>query len=157
MEINILFIIVAIALIVSSVWGYKRGFLESVIRIISCILGIMVFVVLAKGIGSAIQGSLWSVIMAVILLIVIRVIHKIIKLVINSLKIMRAFTIGRIADKLAGAVVGLAEGLVVIWLLFILIGSLNMFNLNTWITAQVAQNSFLSLIYDTNYIVMLFR
>ena len=157
MEINILFIIVAIALIVSSVWGYKRGFLESVIRIISCILGIMVFVVLAKGIGSAIQGSLWRVIMAVILLIVIRVIHKLIKLVINSLKIMRAFTIGRIADKLAGAVVGLAEGLVVIWLLFILIGSLNMFNLNTWITAQVAQNSFLSLIYDTNYIVMLFR
>ena len=72
MEINFLFVIVVCILAVGTVWGWKRGLLESIIRIISCILGILVIVVVAKGIGSFIQKSYVQVIMALILLILIR-------------------------------------------------------------------------------------
>lgn len=63
-DINILFIIVASILVIGAVWGWKRGLLESVIRIISCILGILVLVIVAKGVGNFIQKSYVKVIMA---------------------------------------------------------------------------------------------
>lgn len=157
LEINILFIIVIAALAIGAIWGAHRGLLESVIRIISCILGILVLVIIAKGIGSFIQGSFLSVVMAVILLTVIRIIHKVIKLILESLKLVRALPAGKLVDRLAGMALGLIEALIVIWVLFILIGSFNLHNLNAWINEQVSQSRFLSLIYDTNYIVMLLR
>lgn len=157
MEINILFIIVAIMLIAGSIWGYRRGLLESIIRIISCVLGILVLVVLLKGLGDFLQGSFLSVLMAVILIVAIGIIHKLVKFIIESVKIVRAIPAGMLVDKLAGAALGFVEAVFVIWVLFILIGSLDMFNLNAWINEQVSQSRFLSLIYRTNYIVKLLK
>ena len=57
MEINLLFVIVVLILAAGAVWGWKRGLLESVIRIISCILGILVIVVAAKGVGNFIAST----------------------------------------------------------------------------------------------------
>lgn len=55
---NLLFIIVAASLAVGAVWGWKRGFLEGLIRIISCILGIFVLVIVAKGLAVFCKGAL---------------------------------------------------------------------------------------------------
>lgn len=157
MDINFLLIIVWIILAISTVCGYRRGFLESIIRLISCILGILVLVIVAKGIGNFIQGSFLSVLMALILLVAIRVIHKIVKLLIDSLKLVRALPAGRFIDKLAGAVIGLVEAVFVIWFLFLLIGSFDILHLNAWIMEQVAESRWLTLIYYSNYIVMLLK
>ena len=76
MDINILFMIVTIILAIGAIWGWKRGLLESVIRIISGILGIIVIAVIAKGIGSFMQGKYTGVFMALALLVAISIIHK---------------------------------------------------------------------------------
>ena len=114
MDINILFIIVIAILGIGVIWGWKRGFLESVIRIISCILGILVLIVVAKGIGghrigSFMQKSYVQVVMAFALLAAIRLIHKIMRFLTDSFKLVRAIPIGKLADKFAGAALGLAE------------------------------------------------
>lgn len=109
MDINILFIIVIAILGIGVIWGWKRGFLESVIRIISCILGILVLIVVAKGIGSFMQKSYVQVVMAFALLAAIRLIHKIMRFLTDSFKLVRAIPIGKLADKFAGAALGLAD------------------------------------------------
>ncbi len=157
MEINILFIIVVIALAAGAINGFRNGILESLVRIISCILGILVLIILAKGIGGFIQGSFLSIVMAIILLVAIRIIHKVIKLILDSLKLVRALPAGKFVDKLAGALLGMLEVLLVIWIAFIIVGSFDIYGINTWVKGQVSQSRFLSLIYNTNYIVILLR
>ena len=90
MEINVLLIIVVLILAVGTVWGWKRGLLESIIRIISYILGILVIVVIAKGIGSFMHKSYVQVIMALLLLVLIQVIHKVVKFLSDTFKLVRA-------------------------------------------------------------------
>lgn len=140
-----------------TVWGWKRGLLESVIRIISCILGILVVVVVAKGIGSFMQKRYMQVIMALALLVLIQVIHKVVRFLTETFKLVRAIPVGKLADKLAGAVLGLAESVFVIWLVFLLVGGFDVMDLNKWVTAQVEQSRFLTLIYYSNYLIELLK
>ena len=111
--------------------------MESVIRIISCILGILVVVVVAKGIGSFMQKRYMQVIMALALLVLIQVIHKVVRFLTETFKLVRALPVGKLADKLAGAVLGFAESVFVIWLAFLLVGVFDVMYLNKWVTGQV--------------------
>lgn len=140
-----------------TVWGWKRGLLESVIRIISCILGILVVVVVAKGIGSFMQKRYMQVIMALVLLVLIQVIHKVVRFLTETFKLVRALPVGKLADKLAGAVLGFAESVFVIWLAFLLVGVFDVMDLNKWVTGQVEQSRFLTLIYYSNYLIELLK
>ncbi len=140
-----------------TVWGWKRGLLESVIRIISCILGILVVVVVAKGIGSFMQKRYMQVIMALALLVLIQVIHKVVRFLTETFKLVRALPVGKLADKLAGAVLGFAESVFVIWLAFLLVGVFDVMDLNKWVTGQVEQSRFLTLIYYSNYLIELLK
>ena len=147
LHINILFIIVIIILITGAVAGWKRGLLESVIRIISYILGILVLIIIAKGIGNFIQGSYAYVIMAFILLAAIEAIHKFIRFLFSTLKLVRALPIGKLADKLLGAVLGVVEAVLVVWLMFFIVGNFHTMNLTTWVQEQVSQSRFLTMLY----------
>lgn len=157
MEINVLLIIVVLILAVGTVWGWKRGLLESIIRIISYILGILVIVVIAKGIGSFMHKSYVQVIMALLLLVLIQVIHKVVKFLSDTFKLVRAIPVGKLVDKLAGAVLGLAEALFVVWLVFLLIGVFDVMDINAWVVEQVAKSHFLTVIYYSNYLIELLR
>ena len=149
MDINILFIIVIAILGIGVIWGWKRGFLESVIRIRSCILGILVLIVVAKGIGSFIQKSYVQVVMAFALLAAIRLIHKIMRFLTDSFKLVRAIPIGKLADKFAGAALGLAESVLIVWLGFLLLGVFDTLGLNAWVLEQVEQSRFLTIMFNT--------
>lgn len=157
MDINILFMIVILILAVGAVWGWKRGLLEGIIRIISCILGILVLVIAAKGIGSFMQGSYVNVLLAFILLLAISIIYKVVKFLIDTFKLVRAIPIGKLADKLAGMALGLVEAVFVIWLVFLIIGSFDIMGLKIWMMAQVDKSRFLTTIYYSNYLVELLR
>ena len=150
MDINILFIIVIAILGIGVIWGWKRGFLESVIRIISCILGILVLIVVAKGIGSFMQKSYVQVVMAFALLAAIRLIHKIMRFLTDSFKLVRAIPIGKLADKFAGAALGLAESVLIVWLGFLLLGVFDTLGLNAWVLEQVEQTGYHTNMYNSN-------
>lgn len=157
LDINLLLIIVVLILIIGAIWGWKRGLLESIIRIISCTLGILVLIVMAKGIGSFIQKSYVKVIMALILLVAIRMIYRLVKFLTDTFKLVRAIPVGKLVDKLAGAVLGLAEAVFIIWLAFLLIGAFDFMGFNAWVIEQVERSRFLTMIYYSNYLVELLR
>lgn len=157
MEINILFVTVVIVFGAGTIWGWKRGLLESVIRIVSCILGILVLVVMAKGIGSFLQKSYVKVIMALLLLLAIRMIYRLMKFLTDTFRLVRAIPVGKLADKLAGAVLGLIEAIFVVWFCFLLIGVFDVMNLNAWVLQQVEQSRFLTMLYYSNYLIELLK
>lgn len=156
-DMNILFIIVVSILAIGAVWGWKRGLLESVIRIISCILGILVLIVVAKGVGNFIQKSYVKVIMALILLLAIRMIHRAVKFLADTFKLVRAIPIGKLADKLAGTILGLAEAVIIIWIMFLIVGVFDIMGLKSWMMVQVSESSFLTMLYYSNYLIELLK
>ena len=65
--------------------------------------------------------------------------------------------LGKLADKAAGAVFGAVEVLCFVWVMFILIGSFDLFGRKQWLLEQVAQSGFLQIIYNTNYLIVLLQ
>ena len=157
LEINILFVVVVMVFGLGTIWGWKRGLLESVIRILSCILGILVLIVVAKGIGSFLQKSYVKVIMALLLLLAIRMIYRLMRFLMDTFRLVRAIPVGKLADKLAGAVLGFIEAVFIVWLCFLLIGVFDIMNLNTWILQQVERSNFLTTLYYSNYLIELLK
>lgn len=154
MSINILSVIIAAALAAGVVWGWKRGLIEGIVRIISSVLGVAVLLAVAQGIYRYTKGNMSSIVITILILAIIGFIQKFVKFITNTFRLVRAIPIGKAADKLAGAAFGAAEVLCIIWVVFILIGSFDLFGLKQWLLEQVAQSGFLQIIYNTNYLIV---
>ena len=157
MDINIVWIIAVLLLATGAVKGFRKGLVEGVVRITSYVIGIIVLIVLAKGIGSFIQGSILNVLMALILLVVIRLLHRIIKLLLDSCRLVSRLPVVKWLDRLGGTLLGIAQMVCLIWALFIMFGYFDILHLNGWILEMVNQSRLLSLLYHTNYIIPLMQ
>ena len=157
MSINILWSVVVVSMLIGAIKGFKRGLVESVMRLLTSLLGIVVLVVLAKGIGNFLQKSYVNVLMALILLVILNIFHKIGKLILDSCKLVSRLPVIHSLDKIAGILIGLAEVVVFIWLVFIFVGVMNPLGIQDWIVEQVNESVFLSILYRTNGLVMLLK
>ncbi len=157
MSINILWIIVVVSMVIGSMTGFKRGLVEGIMRLVTSLLGIVVLVILAKGIGNFLQGSYVNVLIALILLAVLRIFHRIGKLVLDSCKLVSKLPVIHSLDKVTGLLLGLTEVVVFIWLVFLFVGVMNPFGLQEWFMAQVNQSVFLSILYKLNGLILLLQ
>lgn len=157
MSINILWMIVVVSIVIGTITGFKRGFVESTMRLVTSLLGIVVLVVLAKGIGNFLKGSYLNVLMALILLAVLRIFHRVGKLILDSCKLVSKLPMVHSLDKIAGMVLGLAEAVVFIWLAFILLGVMNPFGIREMVMAQVYESSLLTFLYRTNGLILFLK
>lgn len=157
MSINILWIIVIVFMIIGAVTGFKRGLAEGVMRLITSLLGIVVLVVLAKGIGNFIQGSYVNVLMALILLAVLRIFHRIGKLILDSCKLVSKLPVIHSLDKIAGMLLGLVEVVFFIWLIFIFVEIKNPFGIQDWVNTQVNESALLTILYRVNGLILLLK
>lgn len=156
-NVDILFIIAVSLLAIGAAWGWKSGLIEGIVRIISSILGLCVLLVAAQGIYGFVKGGLASAAVSVVVLAVIGSVHRFVKFITETFKLVRWVPFGRFADRLLGAVLGVAEALCIIWVAFILIGGFDMFSLQKWLMENVAQSRFLQLLYDVNYLTLLLQ
>jgi uncharacterized membrane protein required for colicin V production len=152
MEINVLLIIVALIFVAGAIGGWRQGLIEGVIGLVSCLLGLLVLALLVAGVGDFMSKSYVRVAVAFVLLAVISAIYKVVKLVLDAFKLLRAIPIGKLADKLAGIVLGLAESLFIVWLVFFALDNVTIMNVNEWVMGQVAGNGMLTSLYNSNII-----
>lgn len=157
MSINILWIIVVVSMLIGAITGFKRGLVEGIMRLVTSLLGIVVLVILAKGIGNFLQGSYVNVLMALILLTVLRIFHRIGKLILDSCKLVSKLPVIHSLDKVAGMLLGLVEVVVFVWLVFLFVGVMNPFGLQEWFMTQVNQSVFLSILHKMNGLILLLQ
>lgn len=150
---NTLAIIVLIVLFLFGLGGLRKGLVESVVDIVSSIFGMVVLVILVKGVGSFMQGSYTNVVIALVLLAVIQIVSKVIRLVLNSVKLVSKLPLVSWVDKISGAVFGVVQGIFFFWMIFILLGLFDFAQTNEWIMQQVADNALLTLLYRSNLLV----
>lgn len=156
-NVNILFIIAVSLLAIGAVWGWKSGLIEGIVRTISSILGVCVLLVAAQGIYGFMKGGIASAAVAVAAFAVIGSVHRFVKFITDTFKLVRWVPFGRLADRLLGAALGVAEALCVIWVAFILIGGFDMFGLQGWLMENIGKSRFLQMLYDMNYLTLLLQ
>lgn len=157
MSINIVWIIVIVSMLTGGAVGFKRGLIEGIMRLVTTLLGIIVLVILAKGIGNFLQGSYINVLMAFILLAVLRIFHRIGKLILDSCKLVSKLPVIHSLDKVAGMILGFVEAIIFIWLVFLFVAVMNPFGIQEWLMEQVNQSVFLSLLYKTNGLILILQ
>lgn len=92
---------------------------------------------------------------ATIYIVIMVVVFIVLRIIIGATGIIRRLPIIKQADKLGGVIVGLIEGLVVVWIFFTVVTAISGTENAANILAQIHKNAFLEALYNNNPITRL--
>lgn len=152
---NVTLIIVLIVLACTMVRGYKKGLVQEVITFLAIIAGVIALALVAAAIDSFLSNHLSNMLIAIILFVVVLIITNIAKFILSSITFLSKMPVVSKVNKLAGMILGLAQGVIIIWIAFILLALFQSNGINHIVMQQVDSNPLLSFIYQNNYIAKL--
>lgn len=145
---NWLLIIIVVLLIWRVAEGIHRGMIKELISFISlaflCVVAILVWNILTN----YMQKDIFKIIVAVLLLLLLLIAHKILGIVFFSAKLVSHLPVIHSADKLLGALIGVLETVLIVWILFTF--SDRMGTLGDIIIESAGQYKFTRVLYDHN-------
>lgn len=145
---NWLLIIIAVLLIWRVVDGIHKGMIKELVSFVSlaflCVAAILVWNILTN----YMQKDIFKIIVAVLLLLILLIVHKILGLVFFSAKLLSHLPVIHSADKLLGALIGVLETILIVWILFTF--SDRMGTLGDIIIESAGQYKFTQVLYDHN-------
>ena len=149
---NWLLIVAVVLLIWRIAEGIHRGMVKEIISFISLIVLCLVVGLLGTALSKYFEKDIIGIIAAVILLLILCIAHRLLSLVFFSAKLIAKLPVIRTADKLMGAVIGVLETVLLLWMVYSLTIT---FGLGTWwgeaIKACAAENPILRFFYKYNY------
>lgn len=154
-KMNILLIVVAVAALYKLVDGYKKGIVREIISLVSMIVLCLVAGLIAIGAKGYMTGRFAGVIIAVFLLCLIGIVHHLLGVVFFSAKAIVRLPVIHFADKLLGAVFGIFEVMLLLWMVytFIMMGNPgNMSVVADIISAYTGESEILTWVYRHNLI-----
>lgn len=126
MTINWLIILCIILLIWRIVEGFNRGMVKEIISCVSLIVLSIVAILAMTAFTRYMKKDILSMASAIIILLVVLLAHRILGIVFFSAKLVSKLPVIHSADKLLGAVVGVVETALIIWLVFAMTGKMGM-------------------------------
>lgn len=136
--------------------GYLKGFIGEVVSIISMLLAIIGVALAMKIIDSFLKKQASDALLAAIFLVSLVLLMQVFRILIKSLKLFSKIPIINGLNKLLGMIIGIAEGLLITWILFFVITNYNVFNKSAEILEMVEGNKYILLLYKNNMLLKLF-
>ena len=143
MTINWLIILCIILLIWRIVEGFNRGMVKEIISCVSLIVLSIVAILAMTAFTRYMKKDILSMASAIIILLVVLLAHRILGIVFFSAKLVSKLPVIHSADKLLGAVVGVVETALIIWLVFAMTGKMGM--VGSLIVENIADSRILQL------------
>lgn len=141
---NLLFILL-LALALWRGWrGMKVGLVEEAGRLLLLVITLFV---LSLGIllyTSIKSGDTKNIILSVIVIVITGLVVRLLKFVIKSLSALAHLPLIGILNGLLGLVIGVAEVVVVLWILYMVIANFDLGSFGLWITQQTQQSEYLA-------------
>lgn len=150
MTINWLIILCIILLIWRIVEGFNRGMVKEIISCVSLIVLSIVAILAMTAFTRYMKKDILSMASAIIILLVVLLAHRILGIVFFSAKLVSKLPVIHSADKLLGAVVGVVETALIIWLVFAMTGKMGM--VGSLIVENIADSRSLQFLYSHNYL-----
>ncbi len=151
-NLNIMLIVLAIAVLIKMVDGYRKGIVKEVISLVSLVVLSVVAALIAYGVNSYHDGKVFNVAVIAVLLILLLVAHHLLGLVFFSAKLATKLPVVHFLDKLLGIVFGAFEVILVLWTLYALMMMMDIGAIGQFIRENTQKSEILTWIYDHNYL-----
>lgn len=151
-NLNIMLIVLAIAVLIKMVDGYRKGIVKEVISLVSLVVLSVVAALIAYGVNSYHDGKVFNVAVIAVLLILLLVAHHLLGLVFFSAKLATKLPVVHFLDKLLGIVFGAFEVILVLWTLYALMMMMDIGAIGQFIRENTQKSEILTWIYDYNYL-----
>lgn len=150
---NFTLIIVILIFILAIVHGFKKGMTKEISGLISWAVTLFVMSLVIMLYTSFRANESINVIFTIIILMVVAGVNGMIRLFLKPIKLVVKLPVLKFFDQLAGVVVGIAEGFLIVWLMYVLNESGIFGQFGEMIKTDTARNQILYLIYEYNYLV----
>ena len=154
---NFTLIIVALIIILAAVHGFKKGMTEEVSGLISWAVTLFVMSLVIMLYTSFRANESKNTIFTIIILVVVAIVYSVIKIFLKPIKLAAKLPFLKLLDRMLGFAIGIAEGVLIIWLMYVLNEGGIFGEFGERIIADTARSQILSLIYEYNYLITIWR
>ena len=146
-------LIVFSIIVLAMIHGFKKGLTKELSSLISwaVTLFVMTLVIMLYTSFSASESK--NMVLTVVMLVITAITYSVIKFIFKPAKIIAKLPLFRFLDQVLGLLIGILEGFILVWLLYVLNESGMLGGFGEMIRADTAKNEILSLIYEYNYLI----
>ena len=152
---NITLIIVILLMIGKAISGFRKGMVKQITGLIAWTVTLFVMSVIIMLYTSFYANEARNTIYSILILIAVGFVYGIIRFVLKSAKLISKLPVIHQADKLAGFFMGVGEGLLIVWLLYVLNEGGLFGQFGDMIHQNTMDSIILSTIYEYNYLAKL--
>ena len=152
---NITLIIVALIIILAAVHGFKKGMTKELSGLISWTVTLFVMSLVIMLYTSFHANESKNTIITIIILAAVAIVYSIIRMFLKPIKLVVKFPVFKFLDQILGFITGIAEGVLIVWLMYVLNESGIFGGFGEMIIKDTAGSQILSFIYEYNYLLKL--
>jgi len=112
---------VGIILLVFAFKGHCKGLTGEIASLISVALSVIGVAVIIRAVGSYFEHNTNGIVQAVVFFVALAFLSQILRLIFSSMKIITRIPVIHGINSFVGMIAGLAEGVLIVWALFIVI------------------------------------
>lgn len=150
---NFTIIIVFLIFLLTIVHGFKKGMIKEISGLVSWAVTLFVMSLVIMLYTSFRANESKNMIFTIVLLVAVAVVNGVIRLFLKPIKLVVKLPLLKLLDQLLGSMIGIAEGFLIVWLMYVLNESGLLGQFGEMIKADTARSQILSLIYEYNYLI----
>ena len=150
---NFTIIIVFLIFLLTIVHGFKKGMIKKISGLVSWAVTLFVMSLVIMLYTSFRANESKNMVFTIILLVAVAVVNGVIRLFLKPIKLVVKLPLLKLLDQLLGSVIGIAEGFLIVWLMYVLNESGLFGQFGEMIKTDTARSQILSLIYEYNYLI----
>ncbi|MDD2971638.1 MAG: CvpA family protein [Lachnospiraceae bacterium] len=154
---NIVLIVAGLITLCTALNGYKKGMIDEIISLVTLIAGLALLATIVSVISNYIKKDISDVVIGVIIFVVIVLLTQVAQMISKGLRIIFQLPVISGLNKIAGFALGIVEGIILIWVVFILLQYFQLGAIETRILQDVEQNDILTFLYQNNYLKLVFH
>lgn len=150
---NITLIIVVLIILAMAVRGFRKGFIKEVSEIISFVVVLFTILLLIMLYMTFQNKEIGNLLITLVILLSASFGYFLLKVLLKSLKLLLNLPILKFVNKVMGSVSGIAEGILIVWILYLL-NEYNLFgSYSDIIRIHTMGSDLLTFIYENNYLI----
>lgn len=155
-QMNYMVIAVLVILGFGLIRGYVKGIIGELITVIALVLSVIGLAILMMVINKSLDREFGDAIMAGMFLLVFIILIQVIKVILTAVKIFSKLPVINGLNKLLGTILGIVEGLILVWVGFIIITRYDIFGKSSEMISLINENTYTMYLYKFNLLTKIF-
>lgn len=149
---NYTLIIVLLIIILTTIHGFRKGFTKEISGLISWTITLFVMSLIIMIYTSFNNNEGKNTIVSIIILVAVEMIYSVVRIILNSAKFISKLPLFHLLDQILGLIIGIGEGILIVWLLYVMNESGIFGTFGEMIRTDTATSEILSFLYEYNYL-----